>query len=406
VGFCGHPIIARLLGESFNYERMANQHYVPKFHLRCFSGDAKKRSVSVFNLSRRKLIRGASIKHQCSKEKFYDDDCRLESPLAKIEDLSASYFRRIATCEKFDLRGHDRMLVSLFLALQDARTIRSVAAGDALFARLKGLIEPGRIFGERAELYLQMGASIAMFPILADLKFVLLENGTNAEFITSDHPVLRRNGFVLPGGREAPKGLATSGLKILMTLGPARALMGFDRGLYAIDECKDGIVRLGRRSCVDSINSALMADAVENCYCSQNVDERYLQEIYELVEASRSVPLGGSKEYVRGLQPGSYVKRGDAKQDRTSNRVLLHFAQGADRTRLTLKALKRKHGTAYYFYDGSAMGPLRDPAWTKIVEDFRYGFESNDYDTKQFLSFARQHPLFPSVRSWRSELFG
>ncbi|MEM9226806.1 MAG: DUF4238 domain-containing protein, partial [Verrucomicrobiota bacterium] len=59
------------------------QHYVPKFYLRKFTNN--DRLINLFNIDTESAVHGASLKHQCYKEYFYDKDGTMENMFQLIE---------------------------------------------------------------------------------------------------------------------------------------------------------------------------------------------------------------------------------------------------------------------------------------------------------------------------------
>jgi hypothetical protein len=74
-----------------------------------------------------------------------------------------------------------------------------------------------------------------MYPVISDLKMVLLTSSHNLEFISSDSPVLRLNPLMFNTGIEPHVGLASKGIVIVFPLNPRHCLVLFDSESYTLD---------------------------------------------------------------------------------------------------------------------------------------------------------------------------
>jgi len=69
-----------------------NQHYVPQFYFRHFSGGGD--AICVLLTRSGKIISPASIKHQCARHNFYGSK-ELEGELSKLEGRHAQALRAV-----------------------------------------------------------------------------------------------------------------------------------------------------------------------------------------------------------------------------------------------------------------------------------------------------------------------
>ncbi len=73
-----------------------NQHYVPQCYLKKFSTSSEsKAAICLYNLDRKKLIKNAPIKNQCSKNYFYGEDLVIEKALQEIEGIFSEIVRNL-----------------------------------------------------------------------------------------------------------------------------------------------------------------------------------------------------------------------------------------------------------------------------------------------------------------------
>jgi len=70
-------------------------HFVPRFYLKLFSENRK--SINIFNLSSRKLIKNGCLKDQCYQDYFYGKDNKTEKDLSDIENEVSVFIKDICS---------------------------------------------------------------------------------------------------------------------------------------------------------------------------------------------------------------------------------------------------------------------------------------------------------------------
>jgi hypothetical protein len=166
-----------------------NQHFVPQFYLRNFSADTSRNSINLVNIDREKLIFGASIKGQCSRDYWHTKtNSTFEDRMREIEGTVSEIIRRCTDENKIIAV---RTLMT-FIMLQLGRTVSAAEAYADLMSALTNIagVDINRTkLDPRATLELH----IELAPIILDLRPCLVVNHTGTEFITSDHPVVMAN---------------------------------------------------------------------------------------------------------------------------------------------------------------------------------------------------------------------
>lgn len=393
---------------------LKNQHYVPKFYLRNFSRDPQRRSVSLLNLASQKYVPVASVRDQCAEDYFYDRTGRGEAAFGGIEGAMAAKFRELLKAPSFSLRPLDKFLYCFFIGLQDARTARAekeffeltagVESYKTEFAKRVGVTPKPEKLPTRQEALLRIAVVARAFLMLLDLTFVVVRNESGHEFITSDHPVVRRNNFILPNGRPALRGFANSGLIIFLPINPETMLLAFDPNIYSASS-SGGVVVTSDAKFVRSANLAVAADAMVNVFASPSVKADELRSLYTDIHGVRETPKWTFVEMRQSKSKGLYVRADDPRVDAEAKGSLLSFTENAQRTELRPPFLRRKHATAYYFDDGTAACPLRDRAWFGIAEDFVEQFRARGASLVDIFEYAPKHPAFGQVRRWKHQLF-
>jgi hypothetical protein len=99
-------------------------HFLPQFYLRRFASQPKR--ITVFNLRRRALITGASIRDQCYKRRFHVHQ-ELEDGLSALESDFAPLVDAIVSKGSVPRRESPQHASLLhFVALQMLRTLGAV----------------------------------------------------------------------------------------------------------------------------------------------------------------------------------------------------------------------------------------------------------------------------------------
>ncbi len=258
-----------------------NHHFVPQFYLRRFGSGG---FVAAFNLAARKHIARASIAGQCQRPYLYGKDQSVEAQLTAIEGLAARVIRDAVDDLRLPVVPSEADAALLrFLSYQWGRTPAAGAAANAMATKMARAIfkAPGVVpedlrhhiddvevrHVEPVMFSLQLAASIG--PTLLDLQKCILVNETGLEFITSDAPVVMHNSWCEGVTWQGTTGFASAGLQVVLPLSPRRALLLFDRDVYAVG-CRQAPVAVGIKESrdVEALNAMQMSTAQNSLYYS------------------------------------------------------------------------------------------------------------------------------------------
>ena len=176
-----------------------NHHFVPRFYLRNFTRSEKR--IDLFNLKSGRLIKGAPIKGQRSRDYLYGKDAQNEKGLSEVEGEIASLFRNIAHHRRMPrpfTAGH--FLLCVHVAMQALRTqYAGEALNETVDEMMKGTLKHDpRVgdedlndvrFGYETPWLVTVFQSMLGFPIVMNLELAALLAPKGTEFITSDNPV-------------------------------------------------------------------------------------------------------------------------------------------------------------------------------------------------------------------------
>ncbi|EHK9046158.1 DUF4238 domain-containing protein, partial [Vibrio vulnificus] len=232
-----------------------NQHYVPQCYLKNFSTDDSKASICLYNLDRKKLVKTAPIKNQCSKNYFYGEDLVLEKALQPIEGRFSAMVRTIEE-PNYILNEKDEAFLKQFWLLQYLRT---EAASRRNVELTEGMSQVTGTTDFKLEIKDAVQQSMRSFfdvkYTVSDLKVCLVKNNTSTDFITSDDPAVLTNWWHLLDKRAELQsfGLGSAGCLLILPLSPKVLMVAYDGDVYSLPKNK-GWLRLKSQFDVDSFN--------------------------------------------------------------------------------------------------------------------------------------------------------
>ena len=232
------------------------QHFVPKFLLRQFSSDSRKRLISLFHLPSSQVIKGVSIKDQAYKKNIYisGSDHSLEEYLSMVEGDTCDIINKILLDESVSLTLKEELILKHFINLQISRTPRKIETiqgqVDKLARtafrhdpRVKDFINDFTIH-LTSPYHFTIALALQLTPMLFDLKISLLKNNSEQSVLLGQHPAIITNPFLywktLIGSKQ---GLALKGTLILLPISPNYVIALYDKQRYSLtDFVKIGIL--------------------------------------------------------------------------------------------------------------------------------------------------------------------
>lgn len=282
-----------------------NQHFVPQYHFRLFTGGRRYVHVALRDGS---LVAGfASIRGQCARHKLYGDG-RVEEWLGVFEGrhsvTSRSVLEIVSERRSTPLSDDESQSLREAMLLQRARTPRYARvhatsydqmvldmykdhlAGQAATARRDEIIraiESGRARLRNTEattLLLALEMASTCGPLISDLSVLLLRNDTTLPFIMGDSPSVFCNHYMRSVTDRGVTGLASAGLMAVLPLDSTTQVLLYDPAVYTPDYVTaSGCIRVFERADVSMLN-ALQVHASEECvYFADANTEGYVAEL-------------------------------------------------------------------------------------------------------------------------------
>jgi len=263
------------------------QHFVPQCYLRSFSIDQNCRAVALYNIRSGTSANGVSIKRQCAKDYFYDQNGKIEAEFTGYEGKYAEVLRHVIASTGGALED-DLLFLRNFAYLQFLRTeamakhlaLMMSDMADFLFdndpeGRAWATINPITIPGKSIANFISTKA------FLGDLCDCIVVNDTKTPFITSDNPAVILNRFHVQkqGQQYGGAGLLSSGVMLVMPLTPRLLFASYDKGVYRVNLEMGSSLRARRNRDVEALNALQVVRAFENLYFDKIDHAEYVRTL-------------------------------------------------------------------------------------------------------------------------------
>ena len=339
---------------------------MPKVYLRPFTRDGAGRAINVFNVDRQRLIRDASVRHQCSGSYFYGEDYELDEAIQFVERSYGSVARKMIE-KPTELSGMQQLVLKRFWLLQYLRT--EAAAKRAVEMNATMCDEIG-VNEDRFRLNIRDAVRMAMMiyaeqmGIVDDLEVCVLRNNTDTPFLTSDDPAVASNWWHLLDKRTRGSGfgLGSAGLVFFLPISPRLLCLGYDGDVYNVPS-RSGFLTVRSAWDVKRLNEHQYLNCRANLFvqsaedgslvaeCFQEIRGRRPQSRWKLTYAVRdeSNDVAGYERFVVIDDPASVSQDGN---------LLIHH-QGVHPSPSAWPRLLRWQVNGRVFTNGSGVGYVR-----------------------------------------------
>lgn len=282
-----------------------NQHYVPQYYFRQFSGD--RVSIRMLLKSSGKIVENVTIANQASRNNFYGDRA-IEGKVTKFDNkYSAIISKAIMEIEK------RKFTIDSFLGLMEAlcfQSLRTLSYREEKKPLMEfyedfykpqiddvdnydsGVSEEATQAVNQAMRHIlesmsdgQMWQSSRMFNVekelieIVDLDAVFLKNLTSCPFIFGDTPVSRVN-ISLQHLRCSQRGNMHHGLIIYYPISSKLAFLMYDKDAYQLLSDDLNVVSISESEDIDSLNRLQMHHAVDSIYFEKMSDHEYIKALW------------------------------------------------------------------------------------------------------------------------------
>ncbi len=174
----------------------------------------------------------------------------------------------------------EHVLLAIYVLAQFVRTKHSAEALDEINDKLIKQLYGAQLMSQGVDLAqdmigIQNGPSISLeatilgYPELLDLKYVLLANKTEVDFVTSDNPVVLYNQLFSSQNDSSSTGFSYKGLQIFLPISPKSTLVFYDSNAYTVDIDGSATIDVTLLDDVHELNTLQMCSAL-NCVYFQD----------------------------------------------------------------------------------------------------------------------------------------
>lgn len=351
-----------------------NQHYVPQCYLKKFATDESKAAICVYNLDRKKLIKNAPIKNQCSKNYFYGQDLALEKALQPIEGQFSEIVRTIEQ-PNYVLTEKDILFFKQFWLLQYLRTEAASKRNVELIEDLKNTSDVPELKMELKEAVQQsMRTFVSVKNIVNDLKVCICRNNTKTSFITSDDPAILTNRWHLLDRKAGFQsfGLNSAGILLVLPLTPKLLMLAYDADVYHIPNIKQW-VKIKNSFDVDAFNYLQILYCRANLYTENISSLQYLELLHNKVKDIKPSQRHKINYAVLDKIDGdtTMFKVVDFPEAGKYEQVLIHCQPISVAPPIWARFINYKY-RGFVMTDGSALGFVRKARINEFGEDGFY----------------------------------
>ncbi len=283
----------------------ANQHFVPQFFFKLFTGGDRR--IHLLHKKDQRIHLNASIKGQCAHHRFYGDD-KIETLLSLLEGQQSIVLKQLRDMawspEPPPLESHHLARVWEAVLLQRSRTelevMKSAPAAEelrrAIITRWLRVAKPGmvsealiehlergdiRIVDDpRREVAQSLSGAMRSTLLISDLGFQILRNRTDFPFLFSDAPVVFCNTYYQNVLHRGVLGYQTPGLQVFYPLDSRTLLMLVDDQIYGGRYRESLFVDVDRRCDVSQLNALQMHHSLNTIYFSNCFDQDYVTDLW------------------------------------------------------------------------------------------------------------------------------
>ncbi len=286
---------------------MAIQHYVPKFYFKMFTGLSN--CINLLLTKDSKVINNASIRGQCSNNRFYGSD-KIEQIFSQLESMHCDSLKWLidsvwqSISSTLDPKHHVWILNAILF--QRSRTeleIKKIApaleylsfeyfkeylkhnSDDRFYAKFTKAVENGEVSIKSLPQYTVFNLiAIGIQPpiLITDLSFHVLRNFSDYPFIFSDAPVVFCNTFYQHIRNRGVFGLQSPGLQIFYPLNSYTMIMLSDDQVYYGNRLKSTIIDIFERSDVSQLNALQLHHSLNAVYFANPEDEDYITSLWSV----------------------------------------------------------------------------------------------------------------------------
>ncbi len=266
------------------------QHYVPKFYFRNFLDGKEK--INIYKNDSNSFLFNVPFQTQCQEKNFYSENKEIEKAFGLIETKLSKFLKKIIENKKILIESEEDLInFYIFITLQFTRTkkkkkeIEEIVEFFSENVIKEMMISQGVATKEELDKVkithpsmhlIKIQQALNSFPLISDLRIVLLNNETKIDFIFSDHPIIFHNSF-LNFKSLGSKGLQSKGLQIFCPINKNLMICLFDTDVYDFNS-KNEIYNLVSKDVLE-INTLQYLYSYKVIYFVEEKQKNYIKKI-------------------------------------------------------------------------------------------------------------------------------
>ncbi|MBI3123053.1 MAG: DUF4238 domain-containing protein [Ignavibacteriales bacterium] len=285
------------------------QHYVPRFYLRNFALENVKQ-INLYHIGNQKLYKNVSLREQCYVNNFYGLDN--ENMLAELENSFSIVIKYVLLSYDLpDIKNAYRYLFA-FVAVQLTRTKKFADQFNSSIEKFNQLvllrnqeqfpnIDVKKIrIGLKDPVLETLPYSYKILLSIEDLRcHLLLANGKDIGFITSDSPIFIYNKYI-EDLKNAKNGLLSEGVIIFVPLSPQVCLVLYDSSVYKVGKSNQNKTINLTEDDIFQINAMQFINADQSLYFNNLFGIDYFIKIHQKYFQARELAIPKVLEYQEG----------------------------------------------------------------------------------------------------------
>jgi len=316
--------------------------------------------------------------------------------LSSIESISSKTILTIINSNKPPVPiSKEHVILLRFIILLHNRTLYSAEEFDEISNKLlQNILSKDSRFSETLNstkivsdnpTLIPLQVAEELLPIAFDLKYKLLLNNTENNFITSDNPVIFYNQFLKK--RKAFGGIAglgVKGLEILFPISPRHYIIFYDGDIYRVGESNDSIVVITEKKDVNALNILQYLNARENLYFNHSIEESVIKQIITKSKRFRRQKKATVNEYP------SHV------DDEGKSHSILHIYSEDIKLNFNLSFITEQPKASQYQL-GDLATHLRNKEIFDLLEKYKQLVHEGIYKPGSFQEFLRAEAMFHMI---------
>ncbi len=301
-----------------------NQHYVPQFLLKGFDESSSTGKINIYDIPREQIRINQAISNVFSQNYFYDKDNVVENYLSEnVEGPASVEIEKIRNNDLSSLNSNSNLIT--FMCCQNTRTPESKedalnfinAHFEQMISKMSDLNdwdiknpEKFRVLPSGKDAMRDFTGLVALSGVIdslgmQDLRFHVLTNHTELEFVISDHPIARYNWLYINLNTGQAASMAAKGVQMFLPVTPRITLCAYDASTYKYGNKRYDYSELNNIKDVEWLNQLQVRPAQSFIGFGNDKQSSYVQNLAKKYNGKRIYERKSKELYEVELDDGN-----------------------------------------------------------------------------------------------------